>query len=176
VLAGPYERAGPIGSAVGSCSTHRLARSARSLGVMGQHDAARAMHSKDASAEVFGIELVEAGPQRAVARMTVQPAMCNGFKILHGGMTFLLADSAMAFASNADNEMALASSAEIDWLAPVEIGQVLTATATQSWSSGRSALWDIVVSAAPDHDAEGTVVALIRGRTRRVGRPVIENL
>lgn len=134
------------------------------------------MHSKDASAEAFGIELVEAGSQRAVARMTVRPDMCNGFRILHGGMTFLLADSAMAFASNDDNEMALASSAEIDWLAPVEIGQVLTATATQAWSSGRSTLWDIVVSAAPDHDTEGVVVALIRGRTRRVGRPVLENL
>lgn len=143
---------------------------------MEQHGAARAMHSKDASAEAFGIELVEAGSHRAVARMTVRPEMCNGFKILHGGMTFLLADSAMAFASNSDNEMALASSAEIDWLAPVEIGQVLTATATQSWSSGRSTLWDIVVSAAPDLDTEGVVVALMRGRTRRVGRPVVENL
>lgn len=139
-------------------------------------DAARAMHSMDASAGAFGIELIEAGPDRAVARMTVRPEMCNGFKILHGGMTFLLADSAMAFASNADNEMALASSAEIDWLAPVEIGQVLTATADQAWSSGRSTLWDIVVTAAPDNESEGVVVALVRGRTRRVGRPVVDNL
>ena len=134
------------------------------------------MYSKDASATAFGIELVEAGPDRAVVRMVVRPEMCNGLAILHGGMTFLLADSAMAFASNADNEMALASSAEIDWLAPVEIGQVVTATATQAWSSGRSALWNIEVSAAADNEAEGTVVALMRGRTRRVGRPVIENL
>ncbi len=134
------------------------------------------MHSKDASAELFGIELVEADSQHAVVRMTVRAEMCNGFRILHGGMSFLLADSAMAFASNADNEMALASSAEIDWLAPVEIGQILTATATQTWSSGRSSLWDIVVSAAPDIDTEGVVVARMRGRTRRVGRPVIENL
>ncbi len=98
--------------------SHRRGRIARSLVVMEAVDAARAMHSMDASAGAFGIELIEAGPDRAVARMTVRPEMCNGFKILHGGMTFLLADSAMAFASNADNEMALASSAEIDWLAP----------------------------------------------------------
>ncbi len=138
--------------------------------------AARAMHAKDASAAALGIELVEAGPLRAVARMTVRADMCNGFRILHGGMTFLLADSAMAFASNADNEMALASSAEIDWLAPVEIGQVLTATADQRWSSGRSTLWDIVITAGVDVDDTGTVVALMRGRTRRVGRPVMEGL
>lgn len=143
---------------------------------MERHGAAYSMHAMDASAEAFGIELVEAGPDRAVARMTVRPDMCNGFKILHGGMAFLLADSAMAFASNADNEMALASSAEIDWLAPVEIGQVLTATAQQSWSSGRSSLWDITVTAAADGESEGTLVALMRGRTRRVGRPVVDNL
>ena len=81
---------------------------------MNPHGAAHAMHAMDASAETFGIDLVEAGPRGAVVRMTVRPDMCNGLKILHGGMTFLLADSAMAFASNAENEMALASSAEID--------------------------------------------------------------
>jgi len=142
------------------------------------------MHSLDAAAESLGIELVEAGPDRAVVRMAVRPDMCNGFRIMHGGMTFLLADAAMALASNADNEMALASSAEIDWLASVEIGQVLTATAQQSWSSGRSSLWDIVVTATPgaetaDQSADqsaGTVVALMRGRTRRVGRSVVDNL
>jgi acyl-CoA thioesterase len=143
---------------------------------MQQHGASHAMHSMDASADTFGIELIEAGPHRAVVRMTVRPDMCNGFRILHGGMSFLLADSAMAFASNADNEMALASSAEIDWLAPVEIGQVLTATADQRWSSGRSTLWDVVVRAAPEGESDGEVVALMRGRTRRVGRSVVENL
>jgi acyl-CoA thioesterase len=51
-------------------------------------------------------------------------------------MTFLLADSAMAFASNASGEVALASSAEIDWLAPVHIGTVLTATATRGGRVG----------------------------------------
>ena len=134
------------------------------------------MHAMDASAETFGIELVEASPHGSVVRMTVRPDMCNGLKILHGGMTFLLADSAMAFASNAENEMALASSAEIDWLAPVEIGQVVTATAVQAWSSGRSALWDITVTAASGDGSEDVVVALMRGRTRRIGKPVVENL
>lgn len=134
----------------------------------------RSMHAKDASADSLGIELVAASPERAVARMVVRADMCNGFRILHGGMTFLLADSAMAFASNADNVMALASSAEIDWLAPVEVGQVLTATAERRWSSGRSTVWDIVVTAAPDAESEATVVALVRGRTRRVNRSVLD--
>lgn len=129
---------------------------------------ARSLHRQDPSAEEFGIELVEAGADRAVVRMTVRREMCNGFEIIHGGMTFLLADSAMAFVSNAGNEMALASSASIDWLAPVRVGQVLTATAERRWGSGRSDLWEIIV------DADGERVAIMQGRTRRVGQPVID--
>ena len=101
--------------------------------------------------------------------MVVRPDMCNGFGILHGGMTLLLADTAMAFASNADNEVALAASAEIDWLAPVREGETLTATAERRWAGGRTTVWDISVT----NDA-GAVVALFRGRTRKTGRPVLE--
>lgn len=135
---------------------------------MQPEDVARGLYARDASAHAFDIELVEAGDDRAVVRMPVRPEMCNGFEILHGGMTFLLADSAMAFASNAGNEVALASSASIDWLAPVRAGQTLTATAERRWTSGRSDLWEITVQ------ADGERVALVHGRTRRVGKPVIE--
>ena len=100
--------------------------------------------------------------------MRVRADMCNGFDIIHGGMTFVLADSAMAFASNtgiADGTVALASSAEIDWLAPVPVGETLTATASRRWTSGRSTLWDITVA-----NAGGDAVAMLRGRTRVVSR------
>ncbi len=133
---------------------------------------ARSLYARDRSATAFGIELIEAGPAGATVTMTVRPEMCNGFDIIHGGMTFVLADSAMAFASNSENEVALATSAEIDWLAPVEIGQQLTATAERRWTSGRSTLWDVTVSRdAGDGGTE--VVAMFRGRTRRIGRPVV---
>lgn len=129
---------------------------------------ARALHAIDPSAESFGIELIDASPNGSVVRMLVRPDMCNGFGMIHGGMTFLLADSAMAFASNSDNQMALASSAEIDWIAPVEPGQVLVATAVLRSTTGRSMLWDISVTIEG-----GDEIALIRGRTRRVRGHVI---
>jgi acyl-CoA thioesterase len=94
--------------------------------------------------------------------------MCNGFGIAHGGMTFLLADTAMAFASNAGNEVALASSAEIDWLAPVQDGDHLAATATRRWSNGRSTVWDITIV-----NGAGDTVAIMRGRTRTTGQHVV---
>lgn len=132
---------------------------------------ARALHARDGSAAAFGIELVEAGHDGATVRMEVQPEMCNGFDIIHGGMTFVLADSAMAFASNSGNEMALATSAEIDWLAPVRPGQILVATAARRWSGGRSTVWDVEIRVDGDDDP----VALFRGRTRRVTGKVIDD-
>jgi len=142
----------------------------------GVSSAARELYAGDRAAAAFGIELVESSPERAVVRMAVLAEYCNGFLMLHGGMTFLLADTAMAFASNAATDAAidadghgtLASSAEIDWLAPVRAGQQLTATAIRRWSSGRSALWDVTVA-----DADGAVVALMRGRTRATRLPPV---
>jgi len=104
----------------------------------------------------------------AEVRMTARADMCNGFGILHGGVTFVLADSAMAFASNAGNVTSLASSAAIDWLAPIAVGDVLTAVASQRWTNNRSTMWDITVS-----NAAGEVVALFRGTTRKVGPAIV---
>ena len=132
---------------------------------------ADSLYGRDACSQALGIEIVSVSGGSCVARMTVRTTMCNGFGIVHGGMTFLLADTAMAFASNADNEVALASSAEIDWLAPVHEGDVLTATAERRWSNGRSTVWDITIT-----NGEADVVAIARGRTRKVGRPVLESM
>jgi acyl-CoA thioesterase len=135
---------------------------------------ARAMYARDATATAFGIELLEAGPTRSVTRMRVRPDMCNGLAIIHGGMTFLLADSAMAFASNSENDAAFATSAEIDWLAPATAGQWLTAVAERRSGGGRSAVWDVTVSSSDTSEGVPTTIALFRGRTRKVGRPVVE--
>jgi acyl-CoA thioesterase len=130
---------------------------------------ADALYARDACSQALGVEILSVSGGSCVARMAVRTAMCNGFGIVHGGMTFLLADTAMAFASNADNEVALASSAEVDWLAPVQDGDVLTATAERRWSNGRSTVWDIAIT-----NGSGDTVAIARGRTRKVGRPVLQ--
>jgi len=129
---------------------------------MGITEGAAGLYRQDPSAVTFGIALLAAGPDGSQVQMPVRHDMCNGLGIIHGGMMFLLADSAMAFASNSGDRAALATSAEIDWLAPAREGQTLTATATRRWSSKRSALWDVEVVTD-----DGTVVAQFRGRTRQ---------
>lgn len=129
---------------------------------------ARHLFDRDPTTGTFGIELVAADADRATVRMTVRPEMCNGYGIVHGGFTFLLADSAMAFASSGENETALASSAGIDWLAPARAGQILTATARRCGGGRRSVVWDVAVTTD-----DGETIAQFRGRTRKVGTPVI---
>jgi len=109
------------------------------------------------------MEITEVDYGRAVVTMTVRGDMVNGLDICHGGLIFSLADSAMAFATNSYNDYAVATNAEIDWVAPARRGDVLTATATERHRVGRNAITDVIVA-----NAEGAVVAHFRGRTRQV--------
>lgn len=109
------------------------------------------------------MEISEVDYGRAVVTMTVRDDMVNGLDICHGGLIFSLADSAMAFATNSYNSYAVATNAEIDWVAPARRGDVLTATATERHRVGRNAITDVVVATT-----DGTVVAHFRGRTRQV--------
>lgn len=122
--------------------------------------AGQAMWAGDNAARALGIELIDVSAGRSVVRMTVRPDMVNGLDVCHGGVVFTLADSAMAYSSNSFNRRAVATQAEVDWVAPGRVGMVLTATAVERHHRGRSAITDVEVV-----DDEGRTVALFRGRT-----------
>ena len=63
----------------------------------------------------------------------------------------------------------MASSASIEWLAPVAAGDVLTATAERRWTNGRTTVWDVAVT-----NKAGQQVALFRGTTKQVGPAIAE--
>ena len=107
-------------------------------------------------------------PGGAVLSMTVRPDMANGHGIGHGGFVAALADSAFAFACNSHGVVTVASGFEIDFLEPARVGDVLVATARETALRGRSGIYDIVVRRGE------TVVAVFRGRSRSLGRPVLE--
>lgn len=129
---------------------------------------ARSLYARDPSARTFGIELVDVGAGRAVVEMVVRSDMCNGHGICHGGMIFTLADSALAFASNSHNENAVAAGASVEFVRPVPDGSTLRATATEQSLRGRTGIYDVEVALA-----DGTTVALFRGRTQRIGGAVL---
>ncbi|MDQ2782068.1 MAG: hydroxyphenylacetyl-CoA thioesterase PaaI, partial [Actinomycetota bacterium] len=102
----------------------------------------------------------------AVVRMTVGENMVNGHEIAHGGYVFMLADSAFALACNSGGELTVAAGADVVFVAPARLGDVLVADAQVRAAYGRSGLTDVTVS----REQDGVVVAEFRGRSRSLPR------
>lgn len=123
------------------------------------------MLDHDGFSRWMGVELVDVGPARATVRMTVRDDMTNGFGVCHGGVTFALADSALAFASNTSGKVTVSVENSMTYPAAVRVGDVLTAAAEEEANSQRLAYYRVGVTRE-----DGTVVALFRGTVFRTDR------
>ena len=102
--------------------------------------------------------------------MTVREDMLNGHDICHGGLVTTLADSALAFACNAYNEVTVAAGFSVDLFRPSRLGDVLTADCREVSRSGRTGVYDAEVT-----NQRGERVAVFRGRSYTMrGKPVVE--
>ena len=130
-------------------------------------NAAHEMFDRDAASQGLGLELVEAGDGAALVRMRVTGAMVNGHGMVHGGFVFLLADTAFACACNSHGPVTVAAGADISFVRPAQVGDLLAASAQERVTSGRSGIYDVTVT------RDGDVVAEFRGRSRVIspGRP-----
>ena len=126
------------------------------------------MLANDRSAKLLGITVEVTAPGEAEARMTVRDDMVNGFDVLHGGLTFALADTAFAFACNSYNERSFAASGHVDFLRPALLGDELTAYASQDHRGRRSGYYTVRVV-----NQREELVALFRGRSAGTGQPCI---
>ena len=121
------------------------------------------MLAEDAASRALGMQVEAMGPGYARITMTVQPDMLNGFKLCHGGFITTLADSAFAFACNSYNQLTLAASLAVDFVAPAREGDRLSAEAHEVALAGRTGVYDVKVT-----NQRGETVALLRGRSRRI--------
>lgn len=121
------------------------------------------MHDSDAASQALGIEVIAAQPDAATVALTVTPTMVNGLDVCHGGIIFLVADTAMAHASNAAGDRTLSTTASIEWLRAVSVGERLIATASVAARRGRNTVYDVVVQVGDE------TVALLRGQTLTLG-------
>jgi acyl-CoA thioesterase len=89
--------------------------------------------------------------------------MVNGHAIGHGGYTFILADSAFAFACNSYNRSTVAAGAEIRFRRPTRLGDRLVATASERERAGQNGVYDVLVTVGDE------VVAVFVGRSKEIG-------
>jgi acyl-CoA thioesterase len=122
------------------------------------------MWADDHASRGLGMVLEHVAPGRARLSMAVTQAMVNGLGLCHGGFTYALADSAMAFAANSHGAHAVAQHNAITYLRPGRLGETLTAVAEERARARRSAIYDVRVTGT-----DGTIVAEFRGQTRLSG-------
>ena len=89
------------------------------------------MMSVDNMSQWLGIEVLNFDPGSVSVRMTVRAEMVNGFGVAHGGITYSLADSTLAFSSNSHGMRAMSIETSISHLKSVNVDDVLTAKTTQ---------------------------------------------
>ena len=127
------------------------------------------MYDADVASQRLGIQISDVAPGRATATMTITADMVNGHDICHGGYVFTLADTAFAFACNTYDDRTVAAGADVSFLQPVHAGETLTAIAAERARRGRSGIYDVTVTRA-----DGGVVAEFRGRSRSLGKRLLD--
>lgn len=79
----------------------------------------------------MNIEVTDLGKGHCSLRCVTKKDMLNGFGILHGGITYSISDSALAFASNSYGYKCVSVETSISHLRPVKIDTELNAVCTE---------------------------------------------
>ena len=92
----------------------------------------------------LGMELKEAGPDKVVAAIAVKKEHCTVPDIMHGGAIMSLADTAGAVATVLNLPQGATTTtveSKTNFLAPVPMGDVATATCEPFHKGGRLMVW-----------------------------------
>jgi len=126
------------------------------------------MMTKDLFSQWLGIEVEEITEGYSRIKMLIRDEMINGLGIIHGGVTFSLADSAFAFACNNRNNLSVALDTSINFLKPVHVNDVLTAEAKEIHNGKSTGLYQVVITNQHQHK-----VALFKGTCFRTQKKLI---
>jgi acyl-CoA thioesterase len=123
------------------------------------------MFNNDSFSQWLGIERLQDGAGLSVLRMTVRKEMLNGFAVAHGGITYSLADSALAFAANAHGIQSMSIETGISHTKMVVEGDILTATTKEISLTTRIGIYQIDIA-----NQKNEIVALFKGTVYRTGK------
>jgi len=123
------------------------------------------MYENDAFSQWLGIKRIEDGAGISILQMTVRKEMLNGFYILHGGISYSLADSALAFASNGHGRKSVSVETSISHTLACKEGDVLTAHTEEMSLSNKIGVYQITIT-----NQEDKTVALFKGTVYRTSK------
>lgn len=127
------------------------------------------MLAQDFFSQWLGIELLEVRDHYCLLEMPIRSEMINGLRTVHGGVTFSLADSALALSSNNLDEASVALSCHINFTKQVKLGDVLRAESRQIHDTRKTGIYEIEVK-----NQNQVLVASFRGTVYKIGKKVSE--
>jgi acyl-CoA thioesterase len=130
---------------------------------------AHGMLAAEGTGPAWGIRIEEIRAGYARLSMKVRPDMLNGHGIVHGGMVFSLADTALAYVCNGRNEKTVAAQASIVFLGSANEGDILIAEGEEAATAGRSGVTRVSV-----RTADGSPIAEFTGYSRTIGGIVVD--
>ena len=104
------------------------------------------MLEKDAFSQWLGITINKIELGTCILSCQVKEEMLNGFQILHGGISYSIADSALAFASNSYGNKCVSIETSISHTRPAKIGDFLTATCKEINRGKTIGIYEVAVT------------------------------
>lgn len=116
------------------------------------------MMRNDAFSNWLNISVDNVGIGTCELSMSVGDEMLNGFSIAHGGISYSLADSALAFASNSYGYKAVSIETSISHTRPCKLGDQLVAKAIELNRTKRIGIYSVEVK-----NQDNKVIGLFKG-------------
>lgn len=127
------------------------------------------MMATDYCSQWMGIELIYIAEGICKLRMRVRREMLNGHGLLHGGIAFAFADSALAFASNSYGRQAVSIQASMNYARPAKQDDLLIAEAKVLHITHRTGDFDVIIT----REEETEPLYYFRGTVYRSSREMI---
>lgn len=124
--------------------------------------------NRDNFSRWLGIKLLEIGEGYSKIEMEIRDEMINGLGIVHGGVSFALADSAFALACNSRNNLSVAWDTSITFTRASKLWDVLTAEANEVHNGKSTGLYTVTIT-----NQRNEQVALFKGTCFRMAKRAI---
>ena len=116
------------------------------------------MMEKDAFSQWLGITINKIELGTCIWSCQVKEEMLNGFHILHGGISYSIADSALAFASNSYGNKCVSIETSISHTRPAKNGDILTATCKEINRGKTIGIYEVAVT-----NQDQKLIAIFKG-------------
>jgi acyl-CoA thioesterase len=101
------------------------------------------MMQNDAFSQWLGVQVLFVEEGKCSLKITVKSEMLNGFHIAHGGISYSLADSSLAFAANSHGQHCVSVETSISHLGKVSLGDELTSVAKEIYRGKKTGVYEV---------------------------------